>query len=82
MPEIIEAIAAKDFTSTVLGSLDAGQKIKISTARYETWLAQGLVLENEEMPAEAVAPEPVEPPKPKKKSIIKSAKKKFGKKNK
>lgn len=40
---LVDAIVAKDFTSTILGNLSPGQKIRISPSRYEQWKTDGMV---------------------------------------
>lgn len=40
---LVEAVVARDFTSTIFGNLSAGQKIRISPEREITWKAQGLI---------------------------------------
>lgn len=40
---LVEAVVAKDFTSTIFGNLSAGQTIRISPEREITWKDQGLI---------------------------------------
>ena len=40
---LVEAVVAKDFTSTIFGNLSGGQKIRISPEREIIWKAQGLI---------------------------------------
>ena len=40
---LVEAVVARDFTSTIFGNLSSGQKIRISPEREITWKAQGLI---------------------------------------
>ena len=40
---LVEAVVARDFTSTIFGNLSGGQKIRISSERKITWKDQGLI---------------------------------------
>ncbi len=42
-PGMVEAVVAKEFTSTLFGNLSAGRTIEISAERYAVWKDQGLV---------------------------------------
>ena len=40
---MVEAVVARDFTSTIFGNLSGGQTIRISPERVDVWKAQGLI---------------------------------------
>lgn len=40
---LVDAVVARDFTSTALGNLSTGQTIRISPERAEVWKDQKLV---------------------------------------
>ena len=44
---MVDAIAAKEFTSTIFGNVTKGKTLNITKQRYETWLSQGMVEEIE-----------------------------------
>ena len=45
MPDekLIDAVAVRDFTSTVFGNLSQGDGLKITQSRFNVWKDQGLV---------------------------------------
>lgn len=40
---LVDAVVAKDFTSTIFGNVSTGQKIRISPERAEQWKNAGMI---------------------------------------